>query len=68
MRLLFLIFPTIQWKFSELIVPSNHSVPNRHDTSQEISRILFLHLKNENILRPSEDAKPRLARSSHSNP
>ena len=26
---------------SELIVPSNHSVPDRHDTSNEISRILF---------------------------
>ncbi len=37
---------------SELIVPSNHSVPDRHDTSREISRILLLHLKKENMLRP----------------
>ena len=43
---------------SELIVPSNHSVPDRHDTSREISRILFLHLKKENMLRPSDFDKP----------
>ncbi len=50
---------------SELIVPSNHSVPDRHDTSNEISRILFLHLKKENMLRPSDVEKPRLARSAN---
>ena len=48
---------------SELIVPSNHSVPERQDTSEEISRILFLHLKKENILRPSDLFEPCLARS-----
>ncbi len=48
---------------SELIVPSNHSVPNNPQASEEIRRILFLHLEKENMLRPTRDAKPRLARS-----
>jgi pimeloyl-ACP methyl ester carboxylesterase len=32
---------------SELIVPSNHSVPNNIDAANEIRRILSLHLKGE---------------------
>jgi pimeloyl-ACP methyl ester carboxylesterase len=39
---------------SELIVPSNHSVPNNPEAADEIKRILFLHLKEEGLL-DSED-------------
>lgn len=34
---------------SELIVPSNHSVPDNQEASEEIKRILQLHLREENI-------------------
>jgi hypothetical protein len=33
---------------SELIVASDHSVPNNQETSEELKRILKLHLKNKN--------------------
>lgn len=48
---------------SELIVPSNHSVPFNPEASVEVSRILFLHLKEENMLKPSANEPPRLART-----
>ncbi|MFD2258040.1 esterase/lipase family protein [Luteolibacter algae] len=35
---------------SELIVDSNHSVPNNQQASDEVKRILRLHLKEENML------------------
>ena len=35
---------------SELVVPSNHSVPNNPAATAEINRILFLHLKEENMI------------------
>lgn len=37
---------------SELIVPSNHSVPYNTEASREVERILFRHLKMENMLHP----------------
>ena len=39
---------------SELIVPSNHSVPNCPQAAAEIKRILLLHLKEEGMLNPSQ--------------
>jgi len=46
---------------SEIIVPSNHAVPNHPDAAAEVRRILFLHLKEEGMLRPSETNEPRVA-------
>lgn len=46
---------------SELIVPSNHSVPDHPATADEIKRILFLHLKENNILRPTKTNPQRIA-------
>lgn len=46
---------------SELIVPSNHSVPDHPAAAEEVERILFLHLKEENILRPDETKPKRVA-------
>lgn len=48
---------------SELIVPSNHSVPNSQAASDEVKRILFLHLKEERKLHPNDAAPKRVARS-----
>ncbi|MDE0834916.1 MAG: hypothetical protein OSA84_01030 [Akkermansiaceae bacterium] len=45
---------------SELIVSSNHSVPNNIEASDEIRRILLLHLKAEGKLKPGSNASPRL--------
>lgn len=39
---------------SELIVPSNHSVPNNIVAADEIRRILFLHLKEEGKLKSAD--------------
>jgi len=48
---------------SELIVPSNHSVPGNPQASEEIKRILLLHLKVEGKLHPKDDNPKRLARA-----
>ncbi|MFM2196815.1 MAG: hypothetical protein RLZZ505_247 [Verrucomicrobiota bacterium] len=50
---------------SELIIPSNHSVPNHPQGTAEVWRILFLHLKEENMLRPDESSQPRVARKAY---
>ncbi len=50
---------------SELIVPSNHSVPNNPNAAAEVRRILFLHLKEENILRFDETGKARVAQKTY---
>jgi pimeloyl-ACP methyl ester carboxylesterase len=46
---------------SELIVPSNHSVPANPEAAEEIKRILFLHLREENMVGPHERSSPRVA-------
>ncbi len=46
---------------SELIVPSNHSVPANPEAAAEIRRILFLHLKEENMLGPRDRVRARVA-------
>ncbi len=48
---------------SELIVSSNHSVPNNIEASDEIRRILLLHLKAEGKLKPGNNPSPRLNRA-----
>lgn len=48
---------------SELIVPSNHSVPSDPAAADEIRRILFLHLMNEGKLKPGQGDSPRVARA-----
>ena len=48
---------------SELIVSSNHSVPSNLQASEEIKRILLLHLEVEKMLRPNDDKPKRLARA-----
>lgn len=47
---------------SELIVPSNHSVPSNPEAAEEVKRILFLHLKEEHMLGSHEGMQPRVAR------
>lgn len=39
---------------SEIVIPSNHSVPNHPEAAAEVRRILFLHLKEEGMLKPSD--------------
>ena len=46
---------------SELIVPSNHSVPCNIQAASEIRRILFLHLKEEGKLKAGGDGSTRVA-------
>ena len=46
---------------SELIVPSNHSVPCNIEAAKEIRRILFLHLKEEGKLKAGGDGSKRVA-------
>ena len=46
---------------SELIVPSNHSVPCNIQAASEIRRILFLHLKEEGKLKSGGDGSTRVA-------
>lgn len=41
---------------TELIVPSNHSVPNHPAACAEVCRILRLHLEEQNILSPDNDS------------
>jgi|GEM_PF-361953 len=48
---------------SELIVPSNHSVSNDPAAADEVRRILFLHLKEENMLYYSTWKQNSVARS-----
>ena len=50
---------------SEIIIPSNHAVPNHPDAAAEVRRILFLHLKEEGMLRPGESNEPRVARAAY---
>lgn len=37
---------------SEIIVPSNHSVPNNPQAAEEVKRVLLLHLQEEGIPKP----------------
>ncbi len=48
---------------SELIVPSNHSVPSNIKAADEIRRILFLHLKEEGKLKPGEAISTSISRA-----
>jgi pimeloyl-ACP methyl ester carboxylesterase len=50
---------------SELVIPSNHSVPNHPQCTAEVRRILFLHLEEEGMLRPDEGGRPRVARKAY---
>lgn len=45
---------------SEIIIPSNHSVPNHPEAAAEVRRILFLHLKEEDMLKPGEQDAPKV--------
>jgi pimeloyl-ACP methyl ester carboxylesterase len=46
---------------SEIIIDSNHSVPNHPEAAAEVRRILFLHLKEEGMLGPQEKDAPKPA-------
>ncbi len=46
-----------------LIVPSNHSGPDKPETSEEIRRILSSTWKKENMLAPSDYEPPHLIRT-----
>ncbi len=48
---------------SELIVPSNHSVPSCVEAADEIRRILLLHLKEEGKLKAADGESVRVARA-----
>jgi pimeloyl-ACP methyl ester carboxylesterase len=50
---------------SELIIPSDHGVPNHPECTAEVRRILFLHLKEENMLRLGDADHPRVARKAY---
>jgi hypothetical protein len=45
---------------SEIIIPSNHSVPNHPEAAAEVRRILFLHLKEEDMLKPGKQGAPKV--------
>lgn len=45
---------------SEIMIDSNHSVPNHPEAASEVRRILFQHLKEEGMLAPREKDVPRV--------
>jgi triacylglycerol esterase/lipase EstA (alpha/beta hydrolase family) len=51
---------------SEKIVPSNHSVPNCQATSEELKRILKLHLQTNSAMPPTQRSLVRLGQRSGS--